>query len=100
MPYSIKLITESNLPVAIPTMLYTIVIMDIITVNIQAQCLAFSKPHAITRLAIPNMTRNIPMPNINSKIPLIIDKIPPIIIKTAIIVTPNGRFVCMLIARI
>ena len=74
--------------------------MDIMTVNVQAHGLAFSRPHAITRLAIPSITTNIPMPNNNSMIPLIIDRIPPIIIKTAIIVTPNGRLVCMSIANI
>lgn len=100
MPYNIKEITESNLPVAIATTLNIIAIMDIMTVNVQAHDLAFSRPRATTRLAIPNITRNIPMPNNNSMIPLIIDKIPPIIIKTAIIVTPNGRLVCMSIASI
>ena len=39
------------------------------TVNVQAHGLAFSRPHAISRVAIPNITPNIPMPKNNIEIP-------------------------------
>jgi hypothetical protein len=97
-------------------MLRSIDIIDIITVIIQAHRFPFSKPHAIAKVATPKIIMNIltPISPIESVAtsdwgeivdsdnapttpinPLTIDTIPLMIIRIEIIVTPNGRLVCI-----